>query len=259
RDGAWRIPHARADLGPQGRRTVARQRPQFRGDEGAAPPLSAGGPRARPRSGVERRLTRRNAYDRDRRLPRPRRRRLGLDRFVRRRGRDQLAELQRLPHAADGGDEEPGSDPADGPGADGVATRDRVRGRPGGADEYEPRFASHRDLADPGREPDRQDDHLFRRLDLGPGLFGQRDELGRGRDAGEWRDRFARQRRERAVNEGDAVDLVQSAIWMIVVGAGPAVGAAMVVGVAIALLQALTQVQEMTLTFVPKMIAIFVA
>ena len=61
------------------------------------------------------------------------------------------------------------------------------------------------------------------------------------------------------MNEGDAVDLIQSAIWMIIVGAGPAVGAAMVVGVAIALLQALTQVQEMTLTFVPKMIAVFVA
>ncbi len=61
------------------------------------------------------------------------------------------------------------------------------------------------------------------------------------------------------MNEGDAIDLVQSAIWMIVVGAGPAVGAAMVVGVAIALLQALTQIQEMTLTFVPKMIAVFVA
>ncbi|HZZ62607.1 MAG TPA: flagellar biosynthetic protein FliQ [Roseiarcus sp.] len=60
------------------------------------------------------------------------------------------------------------------------------------------------------------------------------------------------------MNEGDAVDLVQSAIWMIIVGAGPAVGAAMVVGVAIAIPQALTQVQEMTLTFVPKMIAIFV-
>jgi flagellar biosynthetic protein FliQ len=32
----------------------------------------------------------------------------------------------------------------------------------------------------------------------------------------------------------------------------------MVVGVAIALVQALTQVQEMTLTFVPKIIAIFI-
>ena len=61
------------------------------------------------------------------------------------------------------------------------------------------------------------------------------------------------------MNEGDAVDLVQSAIWMVVIGAGPAVGAAMAVGVVIALLQALTQVQEMTLTFVPKIIAVFVA
>ena len=61
------------------------------------------------------------------------------------------------------------------------------------------------------------------------------------------------------MNEGDAVDLVQSAIWMVVLGAGPAVGAAMLVGVVIALLQALTQVQEMTLTFVPKMIVVFVA
>ena len=58
---------------------------------------------------------------------------------------------------------------------------------------------------------------------------------------------------------GDAIDLVQSAIWMVVVGAGPCVGAAMAVGVVIALLQALTQIQEMTLTFVPKMIAVFVA
>ena len=61
------------------------------------------------------------------------------------------------------------------------------------------------------------------------------------------------------MSEGDAIDLVQSAIWMVIVGAGPAVAAAMAVGVVIALLQALTQVQEMTLTFVPKMIAIFLA
>ena len=59
--------------------------------------------------------------------------------------------------------------------------------------------------------------------------------------------------------DADAIDLVQSAILMIVIGAGPAVGAAMAVGIVIALLQALTQVQEMTLTFVPKMIAVFVA
>ena len=61
------------------------------------------------------------------------------------------------------------------------------------------------------------------------------------------------------MNEGDAIDLVQSAIWMVVVGAGPCVGAAMAVGVVIALLQALTQIQEMTLTFVPKMLVILLS
>ena len=59
------------------------------------------------------------------------------------------------------------------------------------------------------------------------------------------------------MNEGDALDIIQSAIWMVIVGAGPAIGAAMVVGVAIALLQALTQIQEMTLTFVPKIVVMF--
>jgi flagellar biosynthesis protein FliQ len=54
------------------------------------------------------------------------------------------------------------------------------------------------------------------------------------------------------MNEADALDLVRAAIWLAIVGAGPAVGAAMAVGVVIAVLQALTQIQEMTLTFVPK-------
>jgi len=60
------------------------------------------------------------------------------------------------------------------------------------------------------------------------------------------------------VSEGDVLDLVQGAIWMVLIGAGPVVGSAMVVGVAIALLQAMTQVQELTLTFVPKLVVIFV-
>ena len=58
------------------------------------------------------------------------------------------------------------------------------------------------------------------------------------------------------MTEADAIDIVQSAIWTILVAAGPAVAAAMLVGVLIALLQALTQVQEMTLTFIPKIIAV---
>jgi len=60
------------------------------------------------------------------------------------------------------------------------------------------------------------------------------------------------------MNERDALDIVQQAIWTIIVVSGPAVGAAMFVGVIIALLQALTQVQEMTLTFIPKIVVMLV-
>lgn len=58
------------------------------------------------------------------------------------------------------------------------------------------------------------------------------------------------------MNPADALDIGQSAIWTVVVASSPGVIAAMLVGVLIALLQALTQVQEMTLTFVPKILAI---
>ena len=58
------------------------------------------------------------------------------------------------------------------------------------------------------------------------------------------------------MNEADALEIVRSAIWTIIVGAGPAVGAAMLIGITIALLQALTQIQEATLTFVPKIIVV---
>lgn len=61
------------------------------------------------------------------------------------------------------------------------------------------------------------------------------------------------------MNEADALDIVQAAVWTILVASGPAVLAAMVVGVVIAFLQALTQIQEMTLTFVPKIIAVMLA
>ena len=60
------------------------------------------------------------------------------------------------------------------------------------------------------------------------------------------------------MNQADALDIVQSALWTVIVACGPAVAAAMAVGVVIALLQALTQVQEVTLTFIPKIIAILV-
>ncbi len=60
------------------------------------------------------------------------------------------------------------------------------------------------------------------------------------------------------MNEADALDIVQKAIWTILIASGPSVFVAMFVGVGIAFLQALTQVQEITLTFVPKIVAILV-
>ncbi|APH73648.1 flagellar biosynthesis protein FliQ [Aquibium oceanicum] len=61
------------------------------------------------------------------------------------------------------------------------------------------------------------------------------------------------------MNEADALEIVQYAIWTVLLASGPAVVVAMLVGVSIALVQALTQVQEITLTFVPKIVAILLA
>lgn len=53
----------------------------------------------------------------------------------------------------------------------------------------------------------------------------------------------------------DAVEITRAALLVVLTIAGPLLATALIVGVVIALLQALTQVQEQTLTFVPKLIA----
>ena len=58
------------------------------------------------------------------------------------------------------------------------------------------------------------------------------------------------------MNEADALEIVQHAIWTIMAASGPAVATAMAVGLVVSLFQALTQIQEMTLTFVPKIVAV---
>jgi flagellar biosynthetic protein FliQ len=54
----------------------------------------------------------------------------------------------------------------------------------------------------------------------------------------------------------DAVDLAREAIWTTLLIGSPILAAALVVGLVVGLLQAVTQIQEQTLAFVPKMIAI---
>ena len=58
------------------------------------------------------------------------------------------------------------------------------------------------------------------------------------------------------MNEADALDIVQYAVWTVLVASAPVVLVAMAVGIGIALIQALTQIQEITLTVVPKIVAI---
>jgi flagellar biosynthetic protein FliQ len=55
----------------------------------------------------------------------------------------------------------------------------------------------------------------------------------------------------------EAIDFARESIYVLLQIAAPAMLTALVVGVVIGLLQALTQIQEMTLVFVPKIIAIF--
>lgn len=56
----------------------------------------------------------------------------------------------------------------------------------------------------------------------------------------------------------DVLDIARDAIWTVLLLSAPMMVVALVVGVAISLLQALTQIQEMTLTFIPKILAMFV-
>ena len=52
-------------------------------------------------------------------------------------------------------------------------------------------------------------------------------------------------------------EVSRQAIWVMLKVGAPVMGVALLVGLIVSLLQALTQVQEMTLTFVPKIVAIF--
>ncbi len=53
------------------------------------------------------------------------------------------------------------------------------------------------------------------------------------------------------------LDISREGIWVLIILSSPMMVVGLVVGLIIALFQALTQVQELTLVFVPKIIAIF--
>ena len=53
----------------------------------------------------------------------------------------------------------------------------------------------------------------------------------------------------------EVIDVTREAIWVLVITGAPMMLTALIVGLAVSLFQALTQIQEMTLTFVPKLLA----
>ncbi|HUH75933.1 MAG TPA: flagellar biosynthesis protein FliQ [Devosia sp.] len=56
----------------------------------------------------------------------------------------------------------------------------------------------------------------------------------------------------------EVLDIAREGIWTLLIVSAPLMLVGLVVGVIIALFQALTQIQEQTLVFVPKIIAIFI-
>ena len=55
----------------------------------------------------------------------------------------------------------------------------------------------------------------------------------------------------------EVLDVGREAIWLVIQLAAPVLIVGLVVGVSIGLLQAVTQIQEQTLIFAPKIIAVF--
>ena len=61
------------------------------------------------------------------------------------------------------------------------------------------------------------------------------------------------------MNEAQVLDFAREAVWTMLKVAGPVMLLGLMVGVVIALFQALTSIQEITLTFVPKILVVFVS
>ncbi|WP_323035453.1 flagellar biosynthetic protein FliQ [Pararhodobacter sp.] len=60
------------------------------------------------------------------------------------------------------------------------------------------------------------------------------------------------------MSESAVFDIMRQGLWVAVAMSAPLLGVALVAGLTIGLFQALTSVQEMTLTFVPKILAMLI-
>ncbi|OAI40701.1 EscS/YscS/HrcS family type III secretion system export apparatus protein [bacterium SCGC AG-212-C10] len=61
------------------------------------------------------------------------------------------------------------------------------------------------------------------------------------------------------MNEAVVISLAREALWTSFLVGAPILGVTLVIGVVISIIQAVTQVNETTLSFVPKLLGVFVA
>jgi flagellar biosynthetic protein FliQ len=61
------------------------------------------------------------------------------------------------------------------------------------------------------------------------------------------------------MNGAEVLDIGRDAIWLTIQLCGPVLIVGLLVGVGIGLLQALTQIQEATLVYAPKIVAVFIS
>ena len=60
------------------------------------------------------------------------------------------------------------------------------------------------------------------------------------------------------ITEGQVLDITRDAIYSIIIAAAPLLIISLVVGLIVSIFQTVTSIQEQTLTFVPKILAVFI-
>lgn len=61
------------------------------------------------------------------------------------------------------------------------------------------------------------------------------------------------------MDQGTVISIAQSALWTVLLVSAPMLGLSLIVGLAVSIFQATTQIQEQTLSFIPKILAVVVA
>lgn len=60
------------------------------------------------------------------------------------------------------------------------------------------------------------------------------------------------------MSTSDVIDITAQAIWLIIKCSVPMLVVSLIIGLVISIFQTVTSIQEQTLTFVPKMLAVFI-